>query len=83
MIDLPQVTLICTSSVQMERVFYSFQRSTEKINFGAVKLVSHIKPEGLPDYILYEECYKIKSKDDYSYYCIYNLTLNSEINLVN
>jgi hypothetical protein len=74
MIDLPQVTLICTSSVQMERVFYSFQKSTEKINFGAVKLVSHIKPEGLPDYILYEECYQIKSKDDYSYYCIYNLT---------
>lgn len=74
MIDLPQVTLICTSSVQMEQVFYSFFKSTQKIKFGKVKLVSHEKPKNLPDFIAYEECYRLKSKDDYSYYMIYNLT---------
>ena len=51
MIELPQVTLICTSSVQMDKVFYSFQKSTEKIKFGEVKLVSHEKPSDLPDFI--------------------------------
>ena len=74
MIELPQVTLICTSSVQMDKVFYSFQKSAEKIKFGEVKLVSHEKPSDLPDFISYEKCYQLKSKDDYSYYMIYNLT---------
>lgn len=78
MIDIPQVTLICVSSVLMDRVIYSFEKSTEKINFGAVKLVSHEKPKNLPDFITFEKTYQIKSIDDYSYYCIYNLTNHIE-----
>lgn len=76
MIYLSEVTLICVSSVQMDKVFYSFQKSTESIKFGEVKLVSHKKPDNLPDFISFEETYEIKSKDEYSYYCIYNLTNN-------
>lgn len=74
MINLLNVTLICVSSVQMDRVLYSFEKSVEKINFGSVKLVSHEKPHDLPNFISFEETYEIKSKDEYSYYCIYNLT---------
>jgi len=73
MIELQDVTLICVSSVNLPQTYYAFQKSVEKINFGAVKLVTHEKPTDLPDFIEYEQCYKIESIDDYSYYCIYNL----------
>lgn len=73
MIDLPDVTLVCVSSVNLPQTYYAFSKSVEKINFGAVKLVTHEKPVDLPSFIEYEQCYKIESIDDYSYYMIYNL----------
>lgn len=73
MINLPDVTLICISSVNLPQTYFAFQKSVEGINFGAVKLVTHEKPKDLPDFIEYSECYKINSINDYSYYCIYNL----------
>jgi hypothetical protein len=78
MINLPEVTLICISSVNLQQTYYAFHKSVEKINFGAVKLVTHEKPEDLPDFIEYSECYKIDSINDYSFYCIYNLTNHVE-----
>lgn len=74
MIELPDVTLICVSSVNLPQTYYAFAKSVEKINFGAVKLVTHEKPADLPSFIDYEQCYKIENINDYSYYCIYNLT---------
>ena len=73
MINIPDVTLICVSSVNLPATYFAFQKSVEKINFGAVKLVTHEKPTDLPDFIQYEQCYKIESINDYSYYMIYNL----------
>ena len=73
MIELPDVTLICVSSVNLPATYFAFQKSVEKINFGAVKLVTHEKPTDLPDFIQYEQCYKIEDINDYSYYMIYNL----------
>jgi hypothetical protein len=74
MINLPDVTLICVSSVNLPQTYFAFSKSIERINFGAVRLVTHEKPEHLPDFIEYSECYQIKNINDYSYYCIYNLT---------
>lgn len=74
MINLPDVTLICVSSIKFPQTFHAFQKSVEKIKFGAVKLVSHEKPEGLPDFIEFSQGYKINNIDEYSYYWIYNLT---------
>lgn len=74
MINLPDVTLTCISSVNLHQTYFAFKKSVEKINFGAVKLVTHEKPKDLPDFIEYNQSYKINNIDDYSYYCIYNLT---------
>jgi hypothetical protein len=74
MINLPDVTLICISSINLSQTYFAFQKSVEGINFGAVKLVTHEMPKDLPDFIEYSEGYKINNINDYSYYCIYNLT---------
>ena len=39
-----------------------------------MKLVTHERPKDLPDFIEYSEGYRINNINDYSYYCIYNLT---------
>jgi hypothetical protein len=74
MINLPDVTLICISSVNLPQTYFAFQKSVEGINFGAVKLVTHERPKDLPDFIEYSKCYNITNINEYSYYCIYNLT---------
>ena len=66
MIEIPDVTLICVSSVNLPQTYYAFSKSVEKINFGAVKLVTHEKPVDLPSFIEYENCYKIENINDYS-----------------
>jgi hypothetical protein len=74
MINLPDVTLICISSINFPQTYFAFTKSVEKINFGSIKLISHEKPKDLPSFIEYSEGYKINNINDYSYYCIYNLT---------
>lgn len=74
MINLPDVTLVCISSVNLPQTYFAFQKSVEKINFGKVKLITHEKPTDLPNFIEYSEGYKINNINEYSYYCIYNLT---------
>jgi hypothetical protein len=74
MINLPDVTLICISSVNLSQTYFAFQKSVEGVNFGAVKLVTHERPKDLPDFIEYSKCYNITNINEYSYYCIYNLT---------
>ena len=74
MIDLPNVTLICVTSVNFEQTLYVFKKSMQGINFGAVKLVSD---QDRPDFeecgITVEKCPKITSIDEYSHYIIYDL----------
>jgi hypothetical protein len=72
MINLPDVTLICISSINLSQTYFAFSKSVEGINFGSIKLVTHEKPKDLPDFIEYSEGYKINNINDYSYYCIYN-----------
>jgi hypothetical protein len=43
------------------------------IEYGYSKLVTHEKPDNLPDDIVYEHCPKINSIDEYSKYVIYDL----------
>ena len=74
MIDLPDVTLICVSSVNFEQTLYAFRKSMQGINFGAVKLVSdQDRPEFEQYGITVEKCPKITSIDEYSHYMIYDL----------
>ena len=72
--DLPDVTLICVSSVNFVQTLYAFRKSMQGINFGAVKLVSdQVRPEFEQYGITVEKCPKITSIDDYSHYMIYDL----------
>jgi hypothetical protein len=73
-IKLPDVTLCCISSVNLDQAAYALAKSCEGIEFAEAKLIGHQRPDSLPDYIGFEESYQIKSIDEYSFYCIYNLT---------
>ena len=49
MINLPNVTLIAVSSIEIERTIRAFQYSCRGINFGEVKFVTHedVNPDGI------------------------------------
>jgi len=71
MIDLPDVTLICVSSIDIDKHLYALRKSMEGINFGCVKFVTH---EDLDlDGIQVEKCDKIDSIDKFNHYMIYDL----------
>ena len=74
MVDLPDVTLICVSSVKLEETLYAFRKSMQGINFGDVKLITD---QDRPDFeqhgITVEKSPKITSIDEYSHYMIYDL----------
>ena len=75
MIYLPDVTLICVSSVKLDQTLYAFRKSMQGISFGDVKLVTH--EESIPGYaesgIALERCHQINSIDSYSAYMMYEL----------
>jgi hypothetical protein len=74
MLYLPDVTLICVSSVNFEHTLYAFQKSMQKINFGDVKLISDQNPPGFVESgISIEKCDSITSIDSYSHYMIFDL----------
>lgn len=74
MLNLPNVTLICVSSVNFEHTLYAFQKSMQKINFGDVKLISDQNPPGFVESgISIEKCDSITSIDSYSHYMIFDL----------
>jgi hypothetical protein len=71
MIDLPDVTLICVSSIDIDKHLYALRKSMEGINFGCVKFVTH---EDLDlDGIWVDKCEKISSIDDFNHYMIFDL----------
>lgn len=71
MIDLPDVTLICVSSIDIDKHLYALRKSMEGINFGCVKFVTH---EDLDlDGIWVDKCKKISSIDDFNHYMIFDL----------
>jgi len=74
MLNLPDVTLICVSSVNFEYTLFAFQKSMQKINFGDVKLISDQNPSGFVESgISIEKCDPITSIDSYSHYMIFDL----------
>jgi len=73
MLNLPNVTLIAVGSTKVDDSVRALIHSKKHINFSAVKIVTHELPENLPSDIIYEQCPKLKSIDEYSQYIIYNL----------
>jgi hypothetical protein len=72
-IKLPNVTLIAiaTKDGDVEKTVEALKYSCKEIDFGEVKLVSHYKPDNLPDYIKYEEIFKMADIDEWNHYLFY------------
>ena len=75
MLKLPDVTILALGSTQVKENLMALQMSTKKIDFGAVKFISHEEPKNLPEGITYEKFNDFEniSYKEFSYYCIYKL----------
>lgn len=74
MINLPDVTILsldCTNRIN--NTIKSIEKSCEKISFGGVKILSHIKPSFLPEGMTFEKTPYIDNLDLYSYYMFFEL----------
>ena len=75
MLKLPDVTILALGSTQVKENLMALKMSTKKIDFGAVKFISHEEPKNLPEGITYEKFNDFEniSYKEFSYYCIYKL----------
>jgi len=48
MLNLDNVTLVALASIRIDNNLKALEYSSKDIKFGAVKLVSHEKPDNLP-----------------------------------
>jgi hypothetical protein len=73
MLKLENVTLILMTSVNLGGSVKALIHSSKGIEWGAIKLVSHEKPDNLPDAITHEFCPKMSNIDEWNYAAIYEL----------
>jgi len=73
MIDLSNITLVAMTSVKIPQTIKALQYSCKGINFGAVKLISDITPDILPDGIVHEYTDKMSNIDEWNHDIIYKL----------
>jgi hypothetical protein len=73
MVDLKNVTLVALTSVKIEQTVKALAYSCRGINFGKVKLISDIKPDNLPDFIIHEYTERMNNIDEWNYASIYKL----------
>ena len=72
-IKIPDVTLFALSSIFIDETIWSLLKSSEKIDFGSIKFLTHEKPKFLPDKIEYVQIPKINNIMDYNKFCFYEL----------
>ncbi len=74
-VTLPSVTLICVTGVNLDNSVYALWRSSLKIKFAEVKIISPSRPANLPPGFKHEKPHesKLDSIDAYSHYMIYDL----------
>ena len=73
MMVLDNVTLVAMSSVDMDNTVKALINSSTEIKFGSVMLISHEKPNSLPDNIEFKHIDKMSNINEYSYNMIYKL----------
>lgn len=72
MLNLPDVTLVCVTSVKIDQNVKALKQSMEGIKYGDVKFISDICPEDLPKNVKYVKCDKL-SYDGFSEYTFLKL----------
>ena len=73
MLDLSNVTLVAMTSIKIPQTIKALQYSSRGIKFGAIKIISDIKPDNIPDDIIHEYTEKMSNIDDWNYSIIYEL----------
>jgi len=73
MLELKNITLIAMTSVRVPETIKALEYSCRGIKFGAVKIVSDVRPENLPEGITYEYTDTISNIDDWNFSIIYKL----------
>ena len=70
---LKDVTLLAYSSHEVPQTILSLQKCTEGLDFAEIKLLSHEKPDDLPENILYEFAPEINDINDFNQYMFLEL----------
>jgi hypothetical protein len=73
MIKLENITLIALTSVRVPQTIKALEYSCKDIKFGAIKLISDVKPDNLPLSITHEFCPKMSNIEEWNYAAIYEL----------
>jgi hypothetical protein len=73
LINLPNVTLLAVSSIEIPATIKALQISSEKINFAKIVLVSDVRPDNLPENIEYKYYPKITCSHDFDVFAIEHL----------
>lgn len=72
-LQLPQVTLVAMTSVNVKATIHAMEYSMRGIDFGDAVLITHKKPFGLPQTIRYSHTSKLTNIDDFNYKMVYEL----------
>ncbi|MBQ3165551.1 MAG: hypothetical protein IJC02_13670 [Lachnospiraceae bacterium] len=72
-LQLPQVTLVAMTSVNVKATIQAMEYSMRGIDFGDAVLITHKKPFGLPKTIRYSHTSKLTNIDDFNYKMVYEL----------
>jgi len=73
-IKVPDITLVATDCTnKINETVKVLIDSSEKMDFGAIKLLSHQKLDNLPEYIQFEEIDKLDTINKYNYFMFIEL----------
>jgi glycosyltransferase involved in cell wall biosynthesis len=72
-LELPQITLIALATRDVEQTLAAIEHSRKNIKFGAVRLLSHYTPFGLPADVDFIRIKKNKDIDEWSFNVVYEL----------
>ena len=72
-LQLPNVTLVAMTSVEIKETIKAMQYSMQGIDFGAAVLITHRKPLFLPKEITYKHIEKLDNIDRFNYETVYNM----------
>jgi hypothetical protein len=83
-LKMPYVTLFALTSIYIPETIQSLLYSSKDIDFKSIKILTHEKPQNLPEQIEYVEIPKINNIEDYNQFCFTELGqyINSEFSIL-
>jgi hypothetical protein len=74
MLKLPNVTLVAVSSILIDETIQALVNSMNGIEYYDTILITHEKPNNLPDSIRFEKCDILSNINDYNKFILFDLT---------